>query len=111
MRHIGLHVGGGPNDDATRRPILRALETQERRVLECYRLVERPLRGGVYGADLFVPGSGGTAQVRATRQKLGAEDFDACMRAALAQVRFPKPPRPTVVSYSLRFDVVDPAAP
>jgi hypothetical protein len=111
VRHIGLHIGGGPNDEPTRRPILRAIEAQERRVLGCYRLVERPLRGGVYGADLFVPGAGGAAQVRATRQKLGAEDFDACMRKALEQVRFPKPPRPTVVSYSLRFDVVDASAP
>lgn len=107
VRHIGLHVGGGPNDEATRRPILRAIEAHERRFLGCYRQVDRPLRGGIYGIDLYVAGRGGSPEVRATRQKLGSEAFDACMQGAFREVRLPRPPRPTVVSYSLRFDVLD----
>lgn len=107
MRHIGLHIGGGPNDEATRRPILRAFEAQVERFLWCYRQVDHPLRGGIYGVDLYVPARGGAPEVRATRQKLGPEAFDACMMDAFRQVRLPPPPRPTVVSYSLRFDVLD----
>lgn len=110
IRHIGLHVGGGPNDDATRKPILRAVEGHFTRFLRCYTLVDRPLVGGVYGLDLHVPAAGGRAEVKATRQKLGSPEFDGCMVEAFRQVRFPRPPRPTVVSYSLRFDVTDPTA-
>lgn len=107
VRHIGLHVGGGPNDDETRHPILRAFEAHTERFLRCYRQVDHPLRGGIYGVDLYVAARGGTPEVRATRQKLGPEAFDACMMDAFREVRLPPPPRATVVSYSLRFDVLD----
>lgn len=111
IRHIGLHVGGGPNDDATRQPILRAFEQRTQEFLWCYRQVERPLRGGVYGVDLYVPAAGGNPEVRATRQRLGSPEFQECMGKAFQGVNLPRPPRATVVSYSLRFDVADPTAP
>jgi hypothetical protein len=107
VRHIGLHIGGGPNDEPTRRPVLRAIEKNQQRFLWCYRQVERPLLGGVFGVDLYVGSRGGAPEVRSTRQKLGSDGFEGCMVAAFREVSFPKPPRPTVLSYSLRFDVSD----
>ena len=97
VRHIGLHVGGGPNDEATRRPILRALEQQTQEFLWCYRQVDHPLRGGVYGVDLYVPTRGGNPEVRSTRQKLGPAEFEACMGRAFLGASLPRPPRATVV--------------
>ena len=56
---------------------------------------------------LFVHGGrqGGKPEVRGMRQKLGGSEFEGCMKEALLGVDFHKPVRPTVFSYSMRFDV------
>lgn len=111
VRHIGMHVGGGTNTAEEKKPLLTALERKNTELLGCYKFVSRPLAGGTFGADLYVKSAGGRPEVRATRQKLGDEGFDGCMRQVLGSVEFPRLERPTVVSYSLRFDVRDPTAP
>ncbi len=111
MRHVGLHIGGGPNDEAGRRPFLRAIESRHRQFLHCYRYVREPLRGGTFGADLFVARGGGAPEVRRTRQRLGPGEFESCMVDAFNSVRFAAPGKPTSLSYSLRFDVTEPSAP
>lgn len=105
IRHIGMHIGGGTNTPEEKKPFLGALEANETPLLGCYRFVDKPLSGGTFGADLFVEKAGGHPVVRGTRHKLGGEEFDACMRRALGGVKFPVIERPTVLSYSLRFDV------
>lgn len=108
MRHIGMHIGGESNSDEAKRPWLKAIEREETRILFCYRAVKDPMAGGTVGVDLYIGKSGGQPDVRKTRQRLGEADFDDCVRKAFGAVRFPAPKRPTVVSYSLRFDVRDP---
>jgi|GEM_PF-3514655 hypothetical protein len=104
-RHIGMHLGGESNTDDAKRPWLKAIESQELRLLKCYRYVTSPLSGGTVGVDLYVGTGGGQPQVRKTRQRLGGPDFDECIREAFGAVRFPAPRRPIVISYSLRYDV------
>lgn len=105
VRHIGMHIGGDPNTPESKRPFLQTLERGEAAFLRCYRQVDVPGKGGTFGADLFIASPGGAAEVRSVRQKLGNDEFAACMTAAIGQLRFPAPARATVVSYSLRFDV------
>lgn len=109
VRHVGMHIGGGSNSAEEKRPFLKTLEVIETELLVCYRQVERPLAGGTYGVDLLVPLSGGHPEVKGSRQKLGGPSFVACMERVFASARFPAPPRATMVSYSLRFDVTEPA--
>lgn len=105
VRHIGMHIGGDPNTPESKRPFLRTLEGADLPFLHCYRRVDSAAQGGTFGADLFIAASGGAPEVRAVRQKLGGDDFVACMTEALGGLRFPAGARATVVSYSLRFDV------
>jgi hypothetical protein len=105
IRHLGMHIGGESNSDASKQPWLRAIERQEVALLRCYRLVTQPAVGGTLGVDLFVTSSGGGPEVRKVRQKLGDDSFESCVRSAFEGVRFARPERPTVLSYSLRFDI------
>ncbi len=100
-----MHIGGESNSAESKRPFLRAIEAAEVEFLRCYRLVHAPLKGGTFGADLFVPAAGGQPEVRAVRQKLGGAEFERCMARALERVRFSARARPTVLSYSLRFEL------
>ncbi len=111
MRHIGMHIGGGPNDQDTKKPFLKAIEGGNLKYLTCYRLVKEPLKGGTFGVDLFVGVRGGVPEVRTTRQRLGGSEFESCMVDAFNAVHFKPTTKPTTLSYSLRFDVKDPSAP
>lgn len=102
-----MHIGGESNSDEAKKPWLKAIEREESRILICYRAVDAPLAGGTVGVDLYVGIAGGKPEVRKTRQRLGGPAFDECLRRAFEAVRFPAPKRPTVLSYSLRFDVKD----
>jgi|SRR5690606_6650512 len=103
FEHLGMHIGGEPNDAESKRPWLDSIDAGKSALLSCYRFVDDPRKGGSYGVDLYVTTSGGAPEVRASRQKLGGEEFDRCMRDAFSQVKFHKPQRPTVLSYSLLF--------
>jgi len=105
MRHIGMHIGGEANTDEAKKPWLLAIERQELALLKCYRLVSSPLAGGTVGVDLYVTAQGGNPEVRKTRQRLGGDEFDVCIRSAFQRTKFPAPKKPTVLSYSLRYDV------
>jgi hypothetical protein len=100
-----MHIGGEENTPEAKAPFLTALSKQELDFLECYRLVDRPLAGGTFGVDLYIQTQGGSPDVRAVRQRLGGQEFERCMTAAFGRVSFPARPRPTMLSYSLRFDV------
>lgn len=105
MRHIGMHIGGESNTSEAKKPWLLAIEKQTTALLKCYRWVNEPLAGGTVGVDLYVTAQGGSPEVRKTRQRLGGDEFDACIRAAFQRAKFPAPKKPTVLSYSLRYDV------
>lgn len=110
VRHVGMHIGGGRNTSEEKRPFFQAIEKNTQDLLLCYRLVDRPERGGTFGADLYVKTRGGNPEVRRMRQKLGGQEFAECMKEALQALHFPAVERPTMVSYSLRFDVFEPQA-
>lgn len=110
MRHIGMHIGGGPNDADTKKPFLKAIEARNLKYLTCYRLVKEPLKGGTFGVDLLVGTQGGVPEVRKTRQRLGGDEFESCMVDAFNAVQFKPTTKPTTLSYSLRFDVEDASA-
>lgn len=109
VRQVGMHIGGGPNDAESKQPFSKAIEARNQQYLVCYRLVKNPLQGGTFGVDLFVGTAGGMPDVRATRQRLGGSDFESCMVDAVGGVRFARQPKPTTLSYSMRFDVRDPS--
>ncbi len=106
MRHLGMHIGGPDNSPEAKRPWFSDIEARVADLLACYRLVDVPERGGSYGVDLYV-NKQGAVEVRASRQKLGGEEFDSCMKQAFSQTAFHKPAVPTVFSYSLLFSLSD----
>ena len=103
---VGLHIGGGSNDDAARAPFKRAIEARFEDFRRCYLLVDEPGKGGTYGVDLFIGRDGGKPDVRQPRTGIKGAKFRDCMLAAFNTVSFEKPKAgPTVISYSLRFDL------
>lgn len=104
-KHLGMHIGGESNSRESKRPWLDDIERHEEAMLSCYRFVTDPRKGGSYGVDLFVSTKGGSPEVRGSRQKLGGEEFDACMRRAFLEIDFHRPERPTVFSYSIFFEL------
>ncbi|HLV20647.1 MAG TPA: hypothetical protein VKZ49_07190 [Polyangiaceae bacterium] len=111
VANVGLHVGGGPNDEATKAPFQRAVAQQFEAFLLCYRMVEHPTKGGQLGVDLFISAAGGTPEVREMRTGMSGPQFRACVADAFRQVRFEPPAKgPTVISYSLEFSLKSPGA-
>ncbi|MEB2310989.1 MAG: biopolymer transporter ExbD [Sorangiineae bacterium] len=105
VENIGLHIGGGPNDDATKEPFRRAIAQQYDAFRRCYTLVDEPAKGGTFGVDLRVGRAGGKADVLQPRTGMKGKGFSECMVAAFAQVDFEKPGKPVMFSYSLRFTI------
>ena len=108
VKNVGLHIGGGPNDDATKAPFQAAVERHFDELRGCYRLVNKPESGGVFGVDLRIPGQGGKPTIQAKRTAMGGEEFRKCVLDVFARVEFQPPARgPTVISYSVRFELDD----
>jgi biopolymer transport protein ExbD len=104
VENVGLHIGGGPNDDASKAPFLRTVQQHFPAFRACYVKAEEPRRGGTFGADLFIGKNGGKPEVRQPRTGLKGAELRDCLIRAFEQIQFDKPPRgPTVVSYSIRF--------
>lgn len=104
LRTIGLHVGGGPNDDATRGKFIAPIEQQFDALLRCHALAQDRNRNASVGVDLLIPVRGGKASVKDLRTALGSPEFQACIQAAFEQVSFPSVARPTMISYSMLFE-------
>jgi hypothetical protein len=104
VKTFGLHIGGG-GSEAERASFIRALEQRFPSYLDCYRLVDRPGKTGSFGVDLHIGRQGGAPSVGQARTALGGDEFKRCMVRAFESVRFEKPERPTVVSYSVKFSL------
>lgn len=104
-KHLGMHIGGESNSVESKRPWFEDIERYEEDLLACYKWVKEPMKGGSYGVDLYVSTKGGQPEVRGSRQKLGDEKFDDCMRRAFSAIEFHRPERPTVFSYSIFFEL------
>lgn len=104
LMHVGLHVGGGPNDAATHHAFAAPISLVFGEFQRCYRLVELPKPLAIYGVDLVVEPGRGRAKVRAVRTKLSGKAFLECLQNVLEAVHFQNPlKKPTSVSYSVRF--------
>ena len=55
VKNIGLHIGGGPNDEASKAPFVRAIEARFDELRACYRKIGEPGKGGVFGTAAFRP--------------------------------------------------------
>ena len=102
--NIGMHIGGGPNDDITKEPIRRSVHPHFDDFRRCFAKVEDPKKGGDFGVDLRVDKAGGKARVSHPRTALKGKEFKACVVTVFEGIEFLKPKGgTTTVSYSLRF--------
>ncbi len=106
VKNVGLHIGGGPNDDATKEPFRQAIAAHFDDFRRCYPQVSRPGTGGVFGVDLKIGARGGKPEVRQPRSGMGGQEFRDCILGVFSAVEFQPPPHgATVISYSIRFTV------
>jgi hypothetical protein len=105
VTNIGLHVGGGPNDRATKAPFLRAIAEHFDTFRTCYMTTDAAGQRGTFGIDLLVPAAGGHADASNARTRLGGSAFRECVVDAFRDVNF-APPKlgATKISYALEFD-------
>jgi len=106
VESVGMHVGGGKNDEGEKAPFKAAIEPRFPDFRRCYQQVEQPGKGGTFGVDLFIDRDGGKAEVRQPRTGMAGEKFRSCVVGVFSSIDFERPRAgPTVVSYSLRFSV------
>ncbi len=102
---IGLHIGGGPNDEATKEPIHASVAPHLETMKRCWPWVDakEQRRAGDFGVDLLIEAEGGRAKVENPRGVKG-EAFHRCMVGVFAAIDFKKPRTgKTLASYSIRF--------
>ncbi len=104
VENIGMHIGGGPNDAATKAPIGNSVSPHFGELRACWAQVGDPSRGGDFGVDLLIPAEGGRAAVSHPRSILGPDAFRDCVVGVFAAIDFQRPKTGrTTVSYALHF--------
>jgi hypothetical protein len=104
VANIGMHIGGGPNDDVTKDPIRRSVQPHFDAFRRCFAQVEDARQGGDFGVDLRIDRAGGKARVSHPRSALKGKEFKKCVVSTFEGIEFLKPKGgTTTVSYSLRF--------
>jgi hypothetical protein len=105
VKNIGMHIGGGPNDDVTKEPIKRSVEPHFDAFRRCFAKVEDAAKGGDFGVDVLIEANGGKAKISHPRTALKGAGFEECVVSVFESIEFLKPKggKKTMVSYSLRF--------
>ena len=105
VKNIGMHIGGGPNDDVTKEPIKRSVEPHFDAFRRCFAKVDDQAKGGDFGVDVLIEGAGGKAKITHPRTALKGAGFEACVVTVFEAIEFlrPKGGQKTMVSYSIRF--------
>jgi hypothetical protein len=104
IKNIGMHIGGGPNDQVSKQPIADSVKPHFDAMRVCWKLVENPSRPGDFGVDLLIARQGGKARVSNPRTSIKGEGFQACVVGVFEKIEFLKPNTgTTMVSYSVRF--------
>jgi pyruvate/2-oxoglutarate dehydrogenase complex dihydrolipoamide acyltransferase (E2) component len=105
VKNIGMHIGGGPNDNVTKEPIRRSVEPHFDEFRRCWVKVDDQKKGGDFGVDLLIDGKGGAAKVTHPRTAITGDGFKECVLQVFEGIDFLKPRggKKTMVSYSLRF--------
>lgn len=104
VRAIGMHIGGGPNDDANKAPLLASIAPHHPALARCWgSLAGRPRVE--LGVDAHVAAKGGRAKIDHPRSTVKDAAFVACAVAVFEAIEFlpPKSGLDTTVSASLRF--------
>jgi hypothetical protein len=109
VRNIGLHIGGGPNDDENKAPILNSVAPHLSEFAPCLSQSQDAAVGGDFGVDLMIPAKGGIAEVSNPRATLRGAAFRACVVKVFEAIVFERPLRgKTMASYSIRFSGATP---
>ena len=105
VRNVGMHVGGGPNDNATKRPIRDAVKPHFDAMRACYAKALSPKKAETFGVDIRIPGDGGLAKISKPRTAMKGEGLAGCMVEAFEKVEFQRPRKglPMTVSFSVEF--------
>jgi hypothetical protein len=99
-----MHIGGGPNDDISKRPFIQAIEGSFDALRFCYKKAEDPQHGGTFGVDLKIANHGGKPELQQVRTALKGDGLRECLESAFKEISFGPPPKgPTVVSVSVKF--------
>lgn len=100
----GLHIGGGPNDTATKAPFVHSVEPHFPELASCFAKAEDTTKGGDFGVDLLVAREGGKAKVTLPRTAIPGEAFRACVVDVFSAIAFERPKYgATMASYAVRF--------
>ena len=104
VANIGMHIGGGPNDNVTKEPIRSSVQPHFDAFRRCWGLVADQKKPGDFGVDLTIEREGGRAAVSHPRTALKGEGFTECVVKVFDGIEFKRPKGgKTTVSYSLRF--------
>lgn len=100
----GMHIGGGPNDDVSKRPFIQSIEAAYDSLRACYKKAEDPTQSGTFGVDLKIAARGGTPELQQVRTALKGESLRECIGTVFKGIEFAPPPKGrTIVSVSVRF--------
>jgi hypothetical protein len=108
VQYIGMHVGGGPFDDATKKPFETVLAPHHPEAAECWAKHVTKTKPFDVGVDLLIEASGGHPKVSNPRVRFEKGDDDGqfvpCIVGVFESVDFPPLARgKSGVSYSMRF--------
>lgn len=103
VKQLGLHVGGGPNDEPTHALYSNPITGRFDDLARCYPLAQGASKSASFGVDLLIASRGGKAKIKDYRTVLGGKDFHLCVLGVFGTVEFPAPGKPTMVSYSVLF--------
>ncbi len=104
VKNIGMHIGGGPNDNDTKAPIKRSVDPHMDKFAVCFGKADVQDKAGDVSVDLRIDKAGGKAELKKYKSGIDGKAFEDCVRETFAAIDFEKPKTgTTVVSYSLRF--------
>jgi hypothetical protein len=104
VKNIGMHIGGGPNDNETKAPIKKSVEPHMEAFARCFAKADVQDKAGDVSVDLKIEAAGGKAELKKYKSGIDGAAFESCVRDTFAGIEFLKPKTgATVVSYSLRF--------
>lgn len=101
---LGMHIGGGPNDEATKNRVRRSTTPLFEAFRDCWARRSDAARPGHVGFDLRIPAHGGAITVDHPRDSVGDPEVVLCIASVLRGARFEGLGRETVVSWSLRLE-------
>lgn len=102
VANIGIHIGGGPNDNATKEPFKKSVQPHYDEMRRCWARVDG--QKGDISVELRVEREGGKARVKPNKTTFKDREFNDCIYQVFEAIDFLKPRTgTTVLNFSLRF--------